>query len=330
MIITAETRLLGLIGWPVAHSLSPAMHNAAAAALKLDVAYVPLAVMPGRIEDALRGLAALGFLGANVTVPHKQAVMPYLETIDPAARAIGAVNTILVENNPDRQTRRLQGFTAEDTEGAEEGKGGRGWSIKRRSARSAVPESNESLIPGLQGFNTDWSGFLADLQAQGTRVEDRACLVLGAGGSARAVVYALAREGGRVTVYARRPAQAQRLVSDLQGHLEAALLRPAPWTALAEAREVGAPLIVNTTPVGMHPYEDASPWPRELPLPPKADIYDVIYNPEETQLMRRARAEGCRAYNGLGMLLQQGALAFEIWTGMKPALEVMATAVREQ
>lgn len=305
MTITAETRLLGLIGWPVDHSLSPAMHNAAAAALHMDLAYLPLPVPPDQVEEALRGLPALGFLGANVTVPHKQAVMPFLQAIDPAARAIGAVNTIKVMQR-DALDRVADG-----------------------RPQTADRENLQSPVSGLSGFNTDWSGFLADLEAYEISVADRDCLVLGAGGSARAVVYGLARSGARVTVFARRPAQAEGLVHDLRAHLQGVTLRAASWTELEEAQEAQAPLVVNTTPVGMHPDVDGSPWPRELLLPQKADVYDVIYNPAETELMRRARATGCRAYNGLGMLLQQGALAFEIWTGVKPPLEVMATALRE-
>lgn len=297
MTVTAETGLLGLIGWPVAHSLSPAMHNAAAAALQLDVVYLPLPVMPQRIEAALRGLVALGFLGANVTVPHKQAVIPFLQTIEPAAQAIGAVNTIKV--------------------------------TQPTNSQSPIP-NRQSRIPHLHGANTDWSGFLADLQEREIGVEDRDCLVLGAGGSARAVVYALARAGARVTVFARRAPQAQDLVADLQDHLQAGTLQAALWTQLSEVQTYRQPLLVNTTPVGMHPHEGASPWPEDLAFPPGCEVYDLIYNPQETRLMQRARAAGCRAVNGLGMLLQQGALAFELWTGVKPPLEVMGAALREQ
>jgi shikimate dehydrogenase len=278
------------------------MHNAAAAALDLDVVYLPLPVAPGMVEDALRGLKALGFLGANVTVPHKQAVIPFLERIDPAARALGAVNTIRITPVSDAQS---------------------------------ADSRPQSPILKLHGFNTDWSGFLADLRRYGITVQGRSCLVLGAGGAARAVAYALAKSGGSVTVFARRPAQAEELVADLQGHLHQAAASPvaslqaAPWTALPESRKVEAPLIVNSTPVGMHPQKGASPWPDDLAFPPGSEVYDLIYNPPQTRLMQQAWSAGCRTENGLGMLIQQGALAFEIWTGLKPPLEVMAAALRE-
>lgn len=309
MTITGESRLLGLLGWPVAHSLSPAMHNAAAEALGMDVVYLPLPVAPGTLEDALRGLKALGFLGVNVTVPHKQAVMPFLETVDPAARATGAVNTIRISRSDER----------------------------RPTTRHTPVSGSQPPIPNLHGYNTDWSGFLADLRQKGIAVEGRPCLVLGAGGSARAVAYALAKRGGHVTVFARRAAQAEGLVADLEGHVQQAAapaspvapLRAASWAALRQFGEVDAPFVVNTTPLGMQPQEGASPWPDDLPFAAGSVVYDLVYNPQETRLMRQARSAGCRAANGLGMLLQQGALAFEIWTGVKPPLEVMAAALRE-
>ena len=172
-MVSGATTLLGLIGWPVRHSFSPAMHNAAAAALGLDVVYIPLAVAPGQVGAALRGLRALGFRGANVTIPHKQAVLPYLDHVDDAARIIGAVNTITHEAAPD---------------------GG----------------------PGrLLGSNTDHAGFLADLRAAGFEPAGRACQVLGSGGSARAVVYALVSAGAEVTLLARRLAPAAAIAADL-------------------------------------------------------------------------------------------------------------------
>ena len=269
------------------------MHNAAAAALNLDIVYLPLPVTPDHIEAALRGLPALGFRGVNVTVPHKQAVIPHLHHIEAAAYAIGAVNTIKIESPIANRQSPISGLQS----------------------------------PVLSGFNTDHSGFLADLQQQNIAVNGRDCLVLGAGGSARAVVYALAHAGGRVRVYARRLAQAQELAADLKRHLPHSDLKAAAWDEVQETMTLAAPLIVNTTPVGMHPDEDASPWPEHLSFPPNSHVYDLIYHPQETRLMQQARNAGCRAGNGLGMLLQQGALAFEIWTGLRPPFDVMAAAL---
>ena len=314
MPISGKTGLLGLIGWPVEHSFSPAMHNAAARALGLDVVYVPLPTRPEHIEAAVRGLPALGFLGANVTVPHKQAVMPLLDEVDPAARAIGAVNTIRIgrESDSRRQAADRRRQTTDD-----------------QSPHSPISNLQSPIPNQLIGFNTDHSGFLADLQAHDVALPGRDCLVLGAGGAARAVVYALAQAGARVHVYARRPAQAEQLVAALGPHLQDPVLVPRPWDALADAVALSAPLVVNTTPVGMHPDVDASPWPADLAFPSGAVIYDLIYNPRQTRLMQEAQAAGCRAINGLGMLLQQGALAFEIWMGVRPPLEVMEGEIGE-
>jgi shikimate dehydrogenase len=280
MPITANTQLIGLLGWPVGHSVSPAMHNAAAAALGLDWAYVPLPTRPEALPLALGGLAALGFRGVNVTVPHKAAVLPYLDAVYPVAQIIGAVNTIVVGD-------------------------GR-----------------------LTGFNTDWSGFLADLAEKGVALGGRDCLVLGAGGGARAVVYALATAGARVTVLARRPEQAAQLAAELGAALPEASLTAGPISAAAEmAASVYHPVIVNTTPLGMvGANAGLSPWP-DGALPGSAFVYDLVYNPPLTPLLEQAQAAGARFANGLGMLVNQAAEAFELWTNRAPDREVMRAAI---
>lgn len=291
MVIRGTTWLVGLMGWPVAHSLSPAMHNAAAKALGLDLAYVPLPVAPGSLGEAVRGLAALGFLGANVTVPHKQAVLPFLDELDEAAQAIGAVNTILVQRNSG---------------------------------------NGPHALATLHGANTDAAGFITDLRAQGVELENRECLVLGAGGAARAAVYALAGEGCRVHILARRVEQAALVAAQLGRHVPAASIHAYRWDELPTLiAAVEAPLVVNATPLGMPPHEEASPWPAGQPFRAGSFIYDMVYSPPETALLRQARAAGCAGSNGLGMLLRQGALAFEMWTGFRPDVGVMRQALEE-
>lgn len=288
MKINGKTELLGLVGWPVSHSFSPAMHNAAAKALGLDLVYVPLAVPPEGLAAAVSGLRALGFKGVNVTVPHKEAVVPLLDEVDAAAQALGAVNTIVMRPTPD------------------------------------------GPLPLTGGYNTDWSGFLADLDAKGVDPAGQSCLILGAGGSARAVAYGLAVSGGQVHLLARRPAQAQQLVADLAPHPPAGTLQAHALVELPKLIQARPPsLIVNTTPLGMTPHEEATPWPSELPLPTAAFVYDLVYSSQETTLMRQAQTAGCRTANGLGMLLQQGAAAFRLWTGHDPDLTVMAQALQE-
>lgn len=300
--ISGKTQLVGLLGWPVAHSLSPVMHNAAAAQLGLDLAYVPLPTPPDKVAQAVRGLVALGFRGANVTVPHKEAIIPLLDQVDEAAAAIGAVNTIVVEHQPPAVSRRRP---------------------------PASPSPPPSSYAATYGHNTDWSGFMAELQALALDVSDRDTLLLGAGGSARAVAYGLASAGSRVHLFARRLEQARQVVSSLADHCPAGSLMANDWAALGDSRALFAStvLVVNTTPVGMAPNLDASPWPEMLPFPEEAFVYDLVYNPAETRFMQQARAAGRQTSNGLGMLLRQGALAFQLWTGLEPDLQVMAKAL---
>jgi shikimate dehydrogenase len=222
------------------------------------------------------------FRGANVTVPHKQEVMPYLDEIAADARAIGAVNTILVE-------------------------GGR-----------------------LIGHNTDGHGFLAALRDAGFEPSGRSALVLGAGGGARAVVCALAEVGCEVTIYNRTPQRAAGLARDLQDlrmRTPVARIRSAP--ALVDLELGLFDLLVNATSVGMWPHSDLSPWPAGLPLQSHWTVYDLVYNPEETRLLSQASAAGAKPVGGLSMLVHQGALAFELWTGHSPPIDVMRAAARE-
>ncbi len=277
------------------------MHNAAAASLGLDLVYVPLPVRPGHLEAAIRGLPALGFRGANITVPHKNAVLPLLDQIDPAAKAIGAVNTIVIRDLP------------------------------TISNDLAVAKDSPSTSPDSQlvGYNTDWSGFMADLTERGIEPSGEECLILGAGGSARAVAYGLASAGNRIHIIARRQEQAISLASDLTSHCSSGEIVAHPWQALQTKHSQfdSIRLIVNCTPAGMSPHVDVSPWPEELSLPKHARVYDLIYNPTDTRLMKQARAAGCQAVNGLGMLLHQGAQAFYLWTAKQPDLRIMAAAL---
>ncbi len=280
--ISGKTTVVGLIGWPVSHSHSPAMHNAAAQALGLDLVYVALPVAPERVSTAVSGLAALGIRGVNVTVPHKQAVLPLLDELDTAVSLIGAVNTIVVQ----RETGQLS------------------------------------------GHNTDWRGFLADLATHHVDVQGRGCFILGAGGSARAIAYAIATAGGRVHILARRPSQAEELAHTLGPHFPHEHLS---YHALGELPQLvaqwPAPLVINSTPLGMVPNVNGSPWPDNLPFPADGVAYDLVYNPATTRFMHQAQTAGAQAINGLGMLLEQGALAFELWTGQKPDTAVMRAAL---
>jgi shikimate dehydrogenase len=277
------------------------MHNAAADALGLDLVYVPLAVRPEMLAAAVKGLVALGFRGANVTVPHKETVVTSLDRIDPAAAAIGAVNTLVIDSPTNEMT---------------------------TPDLSGKPQDS-SLDRIISGYNTDWHGFLAHLDEMGIEVQGRQCLLLGAGGSARAVAYALATRKASVHIYARRVEQAKQIESDLGQYFEKELFQARSLSLLRQSSQnyKDQLLIINTTPLGMIPRIDLSPWPEDLAFPDGAFVYDLIYSPAETRLMRQARESGCGAVNGLGMLLYQGAEAFRLWTGRKPDLGTMASSL---
>jgi len=290
--IDGHTQLVGLMGWPVAHSLSPAMHNAAFEALGLNWRYVPLPVPPGQVAAALRGLAALGFRGANVTVPHKAAVLPKLDAVAEEAGAFGAVNTLAVERDADGKAR-------------------------------------------LTGHNTDVAGFIGALRDSGFDPEGRSAVVIGAGGGARSVVYALMKaRAASIVVLNRSPERARVLISDLAGsgpyaaagprptRLEALPLSPHVLTASAGATD----LLVNATSVGMWPHGENSIWPEDEPIPPGLTVFDLVYNPRETKLMRQARRSAAQAVSGLGMLVLQGVLSFELWTGLEAPVKAMRKA----
>lgn len=278
----AQHQKVGLIGWPVAHSISPAMHNAAFAALSLPWRYDLLPTPAEDIESALRGLEARGYRGVNVTVPHKQRVLSCLDEVSPSARAIGAVNTIVV-----------------------------------REGR-------------LAGHNTDADGFLASLREGGFEPAAKRALVLGAGGAARAVVYALGQAGCAVLIHNRTPSRAAELAHQMRRCGTGAPISAVPERhGLPGVAPDPIDLVVNATSAGMQPAVDASPWPERLPLPAHWCIYDLVYNPLETRLLARARAAGARTIGGLGMLILQGALAFQLWTGQPATLEVMRTAAKQ-
>jgi shikimate dehydrogenase len=277
---------LGLVGWPLGHSLSPRLHNAALAALNLPGEYRLYPVPPfpegqAHLADLLDQVRKGALDGLNVTIPHKQNVLSLLDDLTPTAAAIGAANLIFM-------------------------KAGR-----------------------LTGDNADAAGFLADLQHNGLADPisgSRTALVLGAGGSTRAVVYALIHAGWQVWIAARRIEQASALVASLQ------ISGPALHVLRLEAEALSGAygLIVNTTPLGMSPDVETCPWPAGLPFPPGAGVYDLVYNPFETTLVRQARAAGLHAANGLGMLVNQAAIAFETWTGQPAPLDAMWAAVAPQ
>jgi shikimate dehydrogenase len=271
---------LGLIGYPLSHSLSPKIQNAALKACGLEGDYSLFPIAPDDkdgLKNLLENVHSGEITGLNVTIPHKQNVIHLLDELTPTAKAIGAVNVIYMRNGK------------------------------------------------LIGDNTDAPGFLSDLKRflsehLSKTVRGKSALVLGAGGSARAVVYALINDGWNVTIAARRIEQAEQLASSFTNH-------KLQITNFINLQLPNFQLIVNTTPVGMTPNTDQSPLPENATLSNECVVYDLVYNPRETKLVRDVRANGLQAVTGLGMLIEQAALAFELWTGENPPREILWNAV---
>ncbi len=279
---------LGLIGFPLGHSLSPKIHTAALQACRLNGNYSLFSIHPQDVQgvkDLLDRVRVGEIHGLNVTIPHKQNVIPLMDELTPIAKSIGAVNTIYLKENK------------------------------------------------LIGDNTDAVGFLSDLKKfiGDKRLEiGNSALVLGAGGSARAVVYALLNDGWKVTIASRRIEQAQELAESVTGYKlqVTSYLDLQPFDRLRAAPSTFN-LLVNTTPLGMSPNIDQTPLPENFTLHKDTMIYDLVYNPRETKLVREARAQGCSATTGLGMLVEQAARAFEIWTGCNPPRDILFEAVNK-
>lgn len=270
-MVSGTSQVLGVIGDPVAHSWSPAMHAKFAQETGADAVYVPFHVRPENLETALGALPSLDIGGVNITVPHKEAAFRLLTEHTDTARAIGAVNTVIVDG--DR----------------------------------------------LIGENTDAKGFKADLEARldGTGWEKGTVVVLGAGGAARAVVHALAESGVPEIVVANRTREkAQALVAELAPETGQAVGIPDPelQPLLERVR-----LLVNSTSIGLEGEE--FPELALEALPDGAGVYDLIYNPRRTPLLREAEKRGLAVTNGLGMLVRQGAFSFAHWTGLQPDVE---------
>ncbi len=258
----------GIIGWPVSHSLSPAMHNAAFKALGIKAVYGLLPLHPSKLKEGIEGIRVLNIKGVSVTVPHKENVMAFLDEVDNIAREIGAVNTIINQ----------------------EGK--------------------------LFGVNTDWIGVKKAIE-QKINLSGKKAVVIGAGGAARAVVYALVKGGAQVLIFNRTYEKAKKLASELGGE-------PFP---LSQIKNATGDILVQTTSVGLN--EDKSPVPKEI-LSRFKVVMDIVYKPLETRLLREAKEAGCEVIDGLEMLVYQGVEQFFLWKNIRPSAELMRKAALEE
>lgn len=272
--------LAGVMGWPIAHSRSPKIHNHWFAQYGIEGCYAPLPVEPGRLEAALRAMPALGFAGCNLTIPHKETALRFVDHVDESAARIGAVNCVVVEKNGE-----------------------------------------------LTGHNYDGYGFIASLHeaVPGWRAASAPCVVIGAGGGARAIVHGLLDAGAQeIRLFNRTFERAQILAADFGPRVSAL-----PWSQ-REAGLAGAGLVVNATSQGMVGQPPLDLSLSALPKSKSALVADIVYAPLETPLLAAARAHGATPVDGLGMLLHQARPAFRDWTGVMPdatpALRAMIVA----
>jgi len=275
-LISGKTQVCGIIGDPIGHSMSPAIQNAAFAKMGIDYMYVPFRVRQEELGKAIQGVRALNIRGLNVTIPHKVAVIPLLDELDPLAERIGAVNTIV----------------------------------------------NEDGV--LTGYNTDATGFLQTLLERGVEPRGKNTVILGAGGASRAVSFILAERGAHLVILNRlleldwAEELASRISQVFKQEVEALELNKENLAKVLAKADI----VVNATSVGMSPNIDETPVSPDL-LKPSLIVFDIVYNPIKTRLLREAEAAGAKTISGVDMLVWQGALAFELWTGVKAPVKLM-------
>ena len=292
-MIKGTTKLLGVIGHPVEHSLSPAMHNAAISHLGVDFVYLPFPVKPEDLKAALAGFAAIGVRGFSITIPHKQAILPLLSSVSPIARSIGAVNTVYLTD--------------------------KGWCGTNTDVEGFLAPLQTPPYQGGAGGGSDWS--------------QKVAVILGNGGAARAVVAGCAQLGcAEIHVVGRSEQNLGEFQQSwVNSPMPVQNLQVHTWDKLSMLISQ-ADLLVNTTPVGMYPQGEKSPVVQGALDRMKAGaiVYDLIYTPNPTQFLKDAQLRGARAIDGLPMLVQQGAAALKIWLNKESVpVDVMRQALRQ-
>jgi shikimate dehydrogenase len=277
MAISGKTRVCGVIGDPIEHTLSPTIHNAAFNHLGLDFVFLAFRVKAADLENAICGMRGLGIHGLNVTMPYKSTVTAYLDMLDSAVKFLGSTNTILNEDGK------------------------------------------------LSGFNTDGVGALQALRENGAKLSKTKVLLLGAGGAAKAIAFALAQEAGELVVLNRATEKAEELAERLTGTLGKKVVGGSLSPDVIAENLRDSDVLINATSVGMSPDVNQSIVPPQL-LRSGLTVMDIVYNPVETNLAKDAKAAGANVVSGVEMLISQGAASFEIWTGRAAPVEVMRKA----
>jgi shikimate dehydrogenase len=269
-IITGRTKLLGLIGNPIEHTISPQLHNTLSTMLGIDMVYIPFKVGKDSLEDAVKGFKACNLLGFNVTIPFKEEIIKYVDECTSEVKLMGCANTI------------------KSTDGR------------------------------LFAYNTDAEGFARSFEEEtGTDFKDKNVLLLGAGGTARSLAIKIAAKGAKKLYLINRTIEKAYGIAELINRNICAVAEAASFNEMAEGILEKSDIIVNTTPLGMHPNINGNPVGDTIKFNSRQIVYDVIYNPVKTKLIKQAEAFGCKTVNGLGMLFYQGILAYEIWMDIK-------------
>jgi len=276
---TVKTKLVILLGLPLGHSVSPAMHNCAFEKLGMDYCYMPVEVSPTDLETVFAGLTKMNVGGFNVTIPHKIQIIKYLDELDPLAQAIGAVNTICIKDGK------------------------------------------------TKGYNTDGEGFVRSLEEKtDISVQGKRFFILGCGGAVRAIAMTLAFKGAaKIYICNRTLSKARNLTTEINAKINNCA---EPIEQISKAIQPflqKCDILINGSQVGMHPHQDVSPIDKSL-LSKNLIVSDIVYNPLMTKLLEDAQQVGCTVVDGLGMLIYQGAAAFQLWTGVEPIIEEMAAA----
>lgn len=267
-IISAQTKILGIIGHPISHSMSPIMQNSALSELNLDYVYIAFDVLSKNLKNALEGMKALEIQGLNITIPHKENAIKYLDKIDPLALKVGAVNTIKLQDGL------------------------------------------------LYGKNTDVEGAKQALYDAGITLSGLNTVLIGSGGAAKAISYCFIQKVNRLTILNRTEQKAKQLAKRLKNESNTQIIaKKLNGTNLTNEIK-SADILINATPVGMYPSQHGSIISKDM-LNKELIVFDLIYNPLETQLIKDAKSIGCKTLNGLDMLINQGALAFKWWTNHK-------------
>jgi len=277
--VDSKTKYIGLLGYPLGHSISPVMQNAAFESKNINNLYIPVEVKKEDLADVVKAMSKMNFAGFNVTIPYKIEVMNYLDEIDDLAKSIGAVNTVVIKDGK------------------------------------------------LKGYNTDGIGFLRSLEGElSLSVTGKNIFILGSGGAARAISMTLAmNKANRLYICNRTFERAEGLVRDINSKygnvaISIPMLRQKMEEAITDAE-----ILINATSVGTYPNIDEIPIDKEL-LNGNFAVCDVVYNPKKTKLLQEAEKLGCKTMSGLGMLVHQGAEAFEIWTGVEAPANTMFEA----